>query len=1008
MNKHVMSATMETLDVGYAKAFRGSVLPADWSAVIPELGLDPAVVTQSRLEGALGAALTHDSYLYEHHAEAPHLTPGVLKALEILGSSWLSRELTLSFYARRNYDKAGGLSAAVAFARTNVGQWSASIGWLRGAGLFGRSIAPAKLPERIATRVLLQLLGMLCLLGEEEKVHGFAASFVDRIFESASATVLDPVTLAPQMASKSGLTVDWHYESKGPDHSKWFAARLVDSRGRRADGDGPAKKTARAAAAERYLRQYYPQALTLGRPSAPEPPRSVPVEAPREHRRILDEVIAGFELDSSRLPLLSQAFMHPSWTYENTRGVQASAQRDNLLLGFVGSKVLEYEFALSVAQKAIKSPPETLSFNSTRNDVYAKALLEMGLGPGLLLGAGQRSSISVDIAATAFQAAMAAVFLAKNTRASLLNHWPSQWEAAVALIAPARPRPADPSTKLQELSTAAGLIREFEVDKTGPDHDSRCQATLTINSSRLRRRLRVKGQPDRSKTGARHRAAMLVVDAAEHLADGSEAYADRSRNQVITKFLAAHLATTASGSPDKARIWIKRRLFGAHLAARPQEMLLWAEAVDTLLDAQTRALLDPNGLEQYFVNAMTGDKSSQGGLRSELVQALDWLAELENPGDIDTAYMGRVVQLAGAYRAAGIDGGDGELREFLLAEWPMLYRDRITVHGDVPGLCLSAGELAVLDGLAKALTQDRRSINVHVANGSITFNPVQIPIMQARFLVRVWGEVSPRIRLQSGADALECVLPRRGLAERGPVREAVERALVPVPAPLSAAIANLLHDLKNELTAARQAAMTTGGGRTAELRRMADASEHLDQAKALAQRIRANSSLLRTPDDDAVALAEFLRDYAARALRRVPAHVAIVPPRTADEVNVGLDESSLRAVLDNLVKNAVEAMPGGGTVTFDWTHDGRQAVLEVADDGPGLPDGIAEALADGRRVNTSKSGGNGLGLLGVQALLRRIGGSLEAAPSQQGTRWHATVPLAQEVVEDDRDESDPA
>lgn len=61
-------------------------------------------------------------------------------------------------------------------------------------------------------------------------------------------------------------------------------------------------------------------------------------------------------------------------------------------------------------------------------------------------------------------------------------------------------------------------------------------------------------------------------------------------------------------------------------------------------------------------------------------------------------------------------------------------------------------------------------------------------------------------------------------------------------------VANILHDLKNELSAARQAARTTGGSRTAELRRPADTSAHLDEAKAMAIRVGRRGHVRRRHD----------------------------------------------------------------------------------------------------------------------------------------------------------------
>ena len=51
-------------------------------------------------------------------------------------------------------------------------------------------------------------------------------------------------------------------------------------------------------------------------------------------------------------------------------------------------------------------------------------------------------------------------------------------------------------------------------------------------------------------------------------------------------------------------------------------------------------------------------------------------------------------------------------------------------------------------------------------------------------------------------------------------------------------------------------------------------------------------------------------------------------------------------------------------------------MIKVADDGPGVPDDVFQALQSGGRVMSTRAGGNGLGLLSVQTLLRRAGGNI--------------------------------
>jgi signal transduction histidine kinase len=93
-------------------------------------------------------------------------------------------------------------------------------------------------------------------------------------------------------------------------------------------------------------------------------------------------------------------------------------------------------------------------------------------------------------------------------------------------------------------------------------------------------------------------------------------------------------------------------------------------------------------------------------------------------------------------------------------------------------------------------------------------------------------------------------------------------------------------------------------------------------------------------------------------------------------------------------------MPRGGSIKLGWAADKYEAIIEVADDGPGLPEEIAQAFATGQRIHSTKPGGNGLGLLSARSLVRRVGGLLSTVPNGSGTAWEITVPIVADAVED--------
>lgn len=100
-----------------------------------------------------------------------------------------------------------------------------------------------------------------------------------------------------------------------------------------------------------------------------------------------------------------------------------------------------------------------------------------------------------------------------------------------------------------------------------------------------------------------------------------------------------------------------------------------------------------------------------------------------------------------------------------------------------------------------------------------------------------------------------------------------------------------------------------------------------------------------------------------------------------------MDETSLRAALHNLLVNAIEAMPRGGTLRVQSGRDPELgcAWLRVEDDGMGMS---AEVLARaGSAFFTTKENGTGLGLFLTKRVLAEHGAELEIASSPgKGTR----------------------
>jgi two-component system sensor histidine kinase MprB len=119
-----------------------------------------------------------------------------------------------------------------------------------------------------------------------------------------------------------------------------------------------------------------------------------------------------------------------------------------------------------------------------------------------------------------------------------------------------------------------------------------------------------------------------------------------------------------------------------------------------------------------------------------------------------------------------------------------------------------------------------------------------------------------------------------------------------------------------------------------------------------------------------------------------------VPARTDPAVLHG-DPDALERALANLVDNAVK-FSGMRGVAVDLATYGGDAVLEVRDEGPGIPPADLPYIFD--RFHRSSAAralpGSGLGLAIVKQIADAHGGRVEAVPVDRGALLRLTLPLA--------------
>jgi signal transduction histidine kinase len=145
-------------------------------------------------------------------------------------------------------------------------------------------------------------------------------------------------------------------------------------------------------------------------------------------------------------------------------------------------------------------------------------------------------------------------------------------------------------------------------------------------------------------------------------------------------------------------------------------------------------------------------------------------------------------------------------------------------------------------------------------------------------------------------------------------------------------------------------------------------------------------------------LAEIAGDAAVEAAPLMGGRHFVIDNDHPLRVEGSADE--LHRMILNLLDNAARHTPDGATIELRLSRQGDDAVVEVADDGPGIPQAMRTQIFD-RFVrgegpaDTARGTGTGLGLAIVSAVADSHNGSVEATESPSGgALFRARIPIA--------------
>jgi len=235
-----------------------------------------------------------------------------------------------------------------------------------------------------------------------------------------------------------------------------------------------------------------------------------------------------------------------------------------------------------------------------------------------------------------------------------------------------------------------------------------------------------------------------------------------------------------------------------------------------------------------------------------------------------------------------------------------------------------------------------------------------------------------------------------GLAERelAVLQKTVQQALGQRArlAALGTAVSKINHDLRNILATARLVTDGLTASAAPEVRRVAPRLlDAIDRAVVLCTKTLDFSREGTPPLARSRFLLAPLIDEIAPGLAISEEDLVIedaIPPDLA----IQADRDQLYRVFMNLARNAVEA--GAHRLHFSAARDGGTLIIEVADDGPGLPPKARENLFR-PFYGSARPGGSGLGLSIARELIRAHGGELTLASSTgAGTVFRLALPAS--------------
>jgi signal transduction histidine kinase len=223
--------------------------------------------------------------------------------------------------------------------------------------------------------------------------------------------------------------------------------------------------------------------------------------------------------------------------------------------------------------------------------------------------------------------------------------------------------------------------------------------------------------------------------------------------------------------------------------------------------------------------------------------------------------------------------------------------------------------------------------------------------------------------------------------------EEMRRGLVEREKELQSMLAGVAHEIRNPL-----------GGMELFTGLLSEDVAHMPQAKERVERVSREIRYLRqivdhflefarpkAPQKENHAAGALIRDTLALAADEAGRNKILIEVDPAlDALTVHADEGHFRRMVLNLVRNSIQAMPGGGRIRISGQGQGERVHLYFEDDGQGIPEEYQGEVF--KPFFTTREKGTGLGLSIVRRLAAANGGNADLARTgSDGTVFRVTL-----------------